>query len=168
MKLLIFRMGKSSKKNKSTTKNIGLNFERFLFFSFICIFMALIIVQAAMFNPSLSAFITKESNYDGRALQLEEYLYEEGDISIALCDGNCNEDIKVLVNGEEVAAFTDSVVDLKVKDMDVIEIDGSLVEGIEVEVVSASSNLSGAIEGKRILLDKNVKELLTVTLEQKE
>lgn len=168
MKFIVFRTSKPNNRSKSTKKNFGLNFERFLFFSFVCIFMALIMVQAAMFNPTISAFLTKDSSFDGRALQLEEYLYDEGEISIALCDGNSNEDIKVLVNGEEVAAFTDNVVDLKVKDMDVIEIDGSLVEGAEVEVVSTNGNFTENYEGKRVLLNKNVEKLLTVTLEHKE
>jgi|LSQX01.2.fsa_nt_gb hypothetical protein len=165
MKVLVFRIGKGNRKYKGIRKSSSIGFERLLFFLSICAFFVLLMVQAAMFNPSLRTFIVRDNALEGKPLEIEEYLYSEGRISIALCSGEPDENLKVLVNGTEVAAFINNVIELKVKNMDVIEIDGSVVEDAEVEVISASNNITGDGVGKRIQINSEMKKLMTIIIE---
>ncbi|MFZ5989775.1 MAG: hypothetical protein ACOYWZ_21990 [Bacillota bacterium] len=165
MKVLIFKAGKKEKKHVRKEKNPRFGFERVLFFSFVCIFLTLIAVQTAMMNPSVRTFLVDDSGLEGSPLSLEEYLYSEGEISLALCEGDYNEDLKVLVNGDEVAVFSDNVVNLMVKDGDVIEVDGSLAGEAEVEIISASENIANENIGKIVKVNSDVKELTKITIE---
>jgi len=74
-------------------------------------------------------------------LQFEEYLYSEGEISVALCSADVDENLKLLVNGEEVAVFSQNVINLKVKEGDVVSVDGSSTEEAEVAIVYATDNI---------------------------
>ena len=76
-----------------------------------------------------------------------------------------NEDLKLLVNGDEVAAFSQKLINIKVKHGDVISIDGSLAGESEVEIVSASTNIISNDIGKRIKVNSNVKQLTRIIIE---
>ena len=164
MKLLVFRTGKS-KKRSGSANNIKFNMERFLFFSCVFTFVALILIQAAMVNPSVRTFLVNDGELEGRPLEMEEYLYDEGQISIALCDDEPNEDLKVLINGVEAAVFSTSVIQLNVKDMDVIHIDASGVDEAEVEIISASENIKCDNMGKKIQLNSELKKLTRINID---
>ncbi|GAE89038.1 hypothetical protein [Acetivibrio straminisolvens] len=170
MKVVVFKAGKrKSKKPHSKAQAKAINprfgFERFLFFSFIILFAALVLVQAALMNPTARTFLINDTGLEGNPLKFEEYLYSEGEISIALYSADANEDLKVLINGEEVAAFSENVISLKVKEGDVVSVDGSTTEEAEVAIVSASDNIKLDNIGKRIKVNSEVKQLARIIIE---
>ncbi|HHV28881.1 hypothetical protein [Acetivibrio mesophilus] len=166
MKVVVFKTGKG-KGRKTTEKAINprFGFERFLFFSFIILFAALVLVQAALMNPTARTFLVNDTGLEGSPLQFEEYLYSEGEISIALCSADVNEDLKLLINGDEVAAFSENIINLKVKEGDVVSVDGSVTEEVEVAIVSASDNIKLDNIGKRIRVNSEVKQLARIIIE---
>jgi len=162
LKLLVFRYGR--KRNKKT--NIKINIERFLFLAFICTFITLVIVQVALMSPSIRTFLNVSNDYEGRPLGLEEFLYKEGEIAIGLVNGDSNPGLKVLINGDEVSQFDEKIINLKVKDGDVIEIDGSAVRGeAETEIVSKSDNIDVDCLGKTVKVQSNIKKLVKVIID---
>lgn len=165
MKVVVFSAGKKQKRSKAKSVNPGARFERVLFFLFVFLFVSLIVVQAAMMNPSIRTFFTGDTGLEGSPLQYEEYLYSQGEISVVLCNEDLNEDLKLLVNGDEVAAFSQKLINIKVKHGDVISIDGSLAGESEVEIVSASTNIISNDIGKRIKVNSNVKQLTRIIIE---
>lgn len=165
MKVVVFSAGKKQKRSKAKSVNPGANFERVLFFLFVFLFVSLVVVQTAMMNPSIRTFFTGDTGLEGSPLQYEEYLFGQGKISVALCNEDFNEDLKLLVNGDEVAAFSQKTININVKDGDVISIDGSLAGESEVEIVFASSNIKSGETGKRIKVNSNVKQLTRIIIE---
>ena len=110
MKVVVFKAGKNKKRPDKKTKNPRFGFERILFFSFIVLFTALVLVQTAMMNPSIRTFLVNDTGLEGSPLEFEEYLYSEGEVSIALYGEDSNEDLKLLLNGDEVAVFSNNIV----------------------------------------------------------
>lgn len=168
MKIVVFKAAKKKDKisKKSVSRFINFGIERVLFFAFVCIFIAIIFVQGTLLNPSLRPYLIKDEMADGRPLASEEYLYREGEISIALLESENNEDLKLLVNGDEVAVFNQNRITLSVKDGDVIEVDASLTEReTELEIISASENISGVEVGKKIKVNSNIEEITRISIE---
>jgi len=165
MKVVVFHAGKKQKRPKAKSVNPGARFERVLFLLFLFLFVSLVVVQTAMMNPSIRTFFTGDTGLEGSPLQYEEYLYSQGEISVALCNEDYNEDLKLLINGDEVAAFSQKTINIKVKDGDVISIDGSLAGESEVEIVFASSNIKRDETGKRIKVNSDVKQLTRIIIE---
>lgn len=168
MKVILFRAGKTRKKSDKTAyKIMNMGFEKVLFFAFICVFIALVFVQGLLMNPSLRTFLVRDSDINGRPLAQEEYMYKEGEISIALLESETNENIKLLVNGDEIAAFSENLVTLTVKDGDVIEADGTLLDGeTEVEIISATDNISGIEVGKKVKVNSNIEEISRISIKE--
>ncbi len=168
MKIVVFRARKEKKKvsQKSAMRFINYGIEKILFFAFVCIFIAIIFVQGTLLNPSIRNYLVKDEGADGRPLASEEYLYREGEISIALLESENNEDLRLLVNGDEVAVFNQNRITLSVKDGDVIEVDASSTEyETELEIISASENLSGVEVGKKIKVNSNIEEITRISIE---
>jgi len=160
MKLLMFRVN-AHKKNAYARRKI--NFERLLFFLFIISFAAMILVQAMLLNPSLRASLTFEEELEGTPLGVEEFLYNEGFIVLQIEGSVPGEDIKVLVNGEEYGSFKGGKLKVTVIDGDVIEIDGSSVQGeFDVVIESLSENISDELLGTRVTVFSNVKKLARI------
>lgn len=169
MKVVVFRAGKEKKKksDNSIKKFINFGFEKILFFTFVCLFIALVFVQGTLLNPSLRGRLVKDEGVNGRPIGSEEYLYNEGEISIALLASESNEDLKLLVNGDEVAVFNQNLITISVKDGDVVEIDASSTDyEAELEIISASENISGVEVGKKIKVQSNIEEITRVSIDE--
>lgn len=164
MRFLIYKVkGKGNEKRRST---FGVNIERVLFLSFIAVFVLLIAVQAALLNPSVRTFLTSDSEYEGAPLALEEYLFEEGELGLSLVNAESSPKLKVLVNGDEVANFSIKKIDIKVRNGDVVEIDGSQLKNpAEVEIFSKSDNVITDCLNKKIKVRSNITNLIKVNVE---
>jgi len=137
--------------------------ERALLIAFIAVFAVLIAAQAALTDSSVRIALNADDSLEGRPLGPEEYLYNEGEIVLKLIDGECGGEIKVLLNGTEASSFAEREVSLRVKDGDVIEIDGSLTpHGISVKTVSGSGGVSRDCIGKSITVNSNTKALVKI------
>ncbi|MCX7923280.1 MAG: hypothetical protein N3B21_14910 [Clostridia bacterium] len=162
MKFMFFKV-----KNKSQNgrKGIMLGIERILFFSFVVAFFAMIAVQTLLTLPSAKPIFSVKSDVEGAPLGIEEYLYKEGEIGLELLNSEGDENIKVLVNGDEVATFANKLVELTVRDGDVVEIDGSSSQdNASVEVVSKSENIGIDCIGKKVQVEANIKKLFNIKI----
>ena len=169
MKVIVFRARKERKKRSEimAKRLINFGFEKILFFTFVCLFIAIVFIQGTLLNPSLRSYLVKDDDVNGRPLGEEEYLYKEGEISIALLASESNEDLKLLVNGEEVAVFNQNLVTIPVKDGDVVEVDASSTDQEAVlEIISASENISGVEVGKRIKVNSNIEEITRISIKE--
>ena len=168
VKIVVFKAGKEKKKTSrnSTKRWINYGFEKILFFAFLCLVIAIVFIQGTLLNPSLRSYLIKDEEINGRPLGSEEYLYKEGVISIALLANENNEDLKLLVNGDEVAVFSQNLITLTVKDGDVIEVDASSIDNeAELEIISASENIAGVEVGKKIKVNANIEEITRISIE---
>lgn len=140
-----------------------LTIERMLFFLFITTFSLLVIVQAALTNPSVRTFLTSENELEGAPMEVEEFLYSEGTVSLKLMDKEADPDMRVLVNGETVAVFNTNIVEVDVKDGDVVEVDGSSsFNEVEVEIVDKSANVATECVGETVNIKSNIKKVTEI------
>lgn len=167
MKIIIFKAGKKHAKKDKPIKNkfFTFFFEKILIFVFILVFISLIVVQVAMINPKARAVLVNENTLEGSPLRVEEYLYKKGEIFISLKNENINKDINVLLNGDKIAAFTSNIIKLYVKDGDVIEIDSTMVDRAEVEIISASNNIVDRYKGIKLKLNSEIKQLIKIQID---
>ncbi|MCX7843166.1 MAG: hypothetical protein N2489_08850 [Clostridia bacterium] len=168
MKLVILRAKSNSKAgDKKRYNNERMNFERILFILFIISFSLLVIVQAALTNPTVRTFLTSDNEFQGTPMGVEEYFYDEGTISLRLVNAVYDENLKILVNGEIAAVFAQNVINLEVKDGDIVEIDGSSTQAEgEVEVVSKSDNIVSECVGKKVVVKSNIKKVADIKVKQ--
>lgn len=160
------RSRKNKKEKGYNVRGLRINFERLLFISFIVTFILLIFVQAALMSPSVRTFMSVNNGYEGVPLGPEEYLYKEGQLELETSETENAGELKILINGDEAAAFTSKNISINVKDGDVVEIDGSTVqESVEVGITSKSTNITSDCIGKRIRVKSNVKKLLKVKID---
>jgi hypothetical protein len=155
-------------KNKKKQRNaaFGVSVERMLFFSFIGTFILMILVQTALLSPSIRTYLSVDSEYEGTPLALEEYLFEDGALTLKLVNTEKNSLIKVLVNGDSVADFSINEVSIRVKDGDVVEIDGSQSKSAaEVKVISKTENVISDCLNKPVRVQANIKSLVKVRVD---
>lgn len=163
MKLVVYKV--NNKKSKGI-KSKSILFERILFISCIAVFAILVGVQGLMMNPSTSAYITVNSELDGTPLGAEEILYKQGQIELCMADDRTDENVKVLLNGEEVACFSESVLTIRVKDGDVVELDCSEAESENIVYVkSKSENIKNIDMNKKMKTKTGIIEVGKVKIE---
>lgn len=162
MKLILFNYKQFSRGRHKDQK---LNIERLLFLSCIIVFILMLFVQAALTSPSVRTFLNGQSTLEGQPLGVEEYMYAQGILGLQLISSQSNSELKILLNGEQFEVFNENVVNLSVKNGDVIEIDGSSVMGEnEVKIVSKSTNITNNCLNKNIKVNGNIKQLIKVTV----
>jgi hypothetical protein len=158
LKVLFFKFGKKQNSERAS-KNLNF-FEKLLFTAFIVCFIALIAVQITLSSPALRPLVSVDGRYEGNPLKTEEYLYDVGEVTIKLVKPEPENNIGILLNGEEAAVFSGNEVTLEVLDGDVIEIDASAAKSeIEVRITNVSDNLSRKYIGKSLTVKGSVKIL---------
>lgn len=163
MKFLLYRV---NTKKKKMEREFALNIERILFLSFIVTFVTMIIVQAALMSPAVRTSLAINDEFEGAPLGTEEFLYNEGKLVLQLLGGEANHNLKILINGDEAARFSDISLEIAVRNGDVVEIDGSDVhDEIEVAVVFKSDNVASDCLNKVVKVNSNVQRLLKVKVE---
>jgi len=162
MKVVMYRVkGRNDKKGLISS----IYLEKILFLSFVVVFLILVFAQVLLISPSVGTFAGQKNTPEGRMLGDEEYLYRQGKITIELLNKKADENIKVLLNGDEVSTFESNSVSLDVKNGDVIEIDGSTVqEPVEVAIIRKSDNISQECISSGITVDSEIKLLAHIRL----
>ncbi len=160
-------MGKRySKKPTLKKKLLGINIERVLLTFFILSFILLIISQMALTNPSMRAELFMNEEIEGTPLKSEEFLYKHGELTLKSLGKGNKQDAKILVNGDEKAVFLDDEITIKVRNGDIIEIDGSeLSDYIDIIVVSKSDNIKTDCLGQKFRIKSQVKKIIQVKIE---
>jgi hypothetical protein len=157
MKVMVLNFRKNKKISKARKT---INFERLMFKVFIAVFVVLLGVQAALMNPAIRSAVTVRNSMEGSPLGQEEYLYLEGSMELQLIGEENNPNLKVLVNGEEMACFDQGVVEIAVADGDIVELDGSeIANTAKVTVTSVSTNMEGDYKGRIYNVDNGIKRI---------
>lgn len=166
MKLKLFKFRKHKKDNDYIdTTDKGTAFENILFFMCILCFIILIAVQVVIANPSIREKFNLTDKSIGLPLNDNEYLYSQGQMTLRMVGENPDPTVKILVNGDEVAIFENSLMNIYVRDGDVVEIDGSqsLSEHI-VKIESVSANINSKSSVASVNVDSNIKRLVKVQI----
>lgn len=162
MKIFVYKV-KSQKK--PPRGKAALSIEKILFITFAITFTIMIIVQAALLNPDVRTFLAIDAGLEGSPLEVEEYLYEEGIVVLKLLNYESCHNLKVLINGDEWARFSEKELSLLVKDGDVIELDGSnFSKPVEVGIASNSSNVYLDSTDKEFKVNSTKKKLARVRI----
>jgi hypothetical protein len=163
MKMVYYKY-KNHKKDKGRMKTKG--FEKIIYIAVVVTFVVLVIVQAAMANPSVRTYLTVDGDYDGTALETEKYMYNNGKIGLVLLQGETDGSVKVLVNGNPIAVFSGKELSIDVKEGDVVEIDTSECDNpAQVSVATNSGSISSKCIGKMVEAFHEVKKLVRVEAE---
>jgi hypothetical protein len=112
-----------------------------------------LIFQAVLLIPGFRDAFIWQDEMEGAPLEREAYLFNKAKIQIKLSGDVRDENVKVLLNGDEVADFWENRVLLDIIDGDVIEIDGTASS-------SAYTGTVGVIPGEHTV--KSVDRFFTV------
>jgi len=163
LKVLVFRV---NSKKRIPRQNKKLDIEKLLFVSVLVTFTLLIVVQGALLDPAIRTFLAIDEQYEGTPLADEEFLYNEGVLYLQVADMKEHHNVKVLVNGDEVARFDEARLQITVRNGDVIEIDGTdAYETVEVVVKSGSENISRDCLNARVKVASDIRKLVRVKLD---
>lgn len=116
--------------------------ERLLKGAFLAFFILLVISQAVLTDPSIRSYLNREE-IDGVSMGSEAYLFEPCKMELKLNSSDYCPELRVMVNGEEAGAFSESTILLELKAGDVVELDASrLLLTAEVRITAVSSNIA--------------------------
>lgn len=158
-------MSKKEKNDKNHIAKKQMDFEWIIHASFVIVFLVLVMIQTAIFFPSIKSSVIEKDSAIGIPIGKEEYLYKEGSLVLTLIDFENYPVLKVLVNGEERAAFLEKTVTIYVKDGDVVELDGSGTNAnTSLAVTSISENMDEEYLGKTFIVGREVLKIFKVRL----
>jgi len=176
VKIIFFRAGKNKNKDLKSNKNkfkmffsnkkVKYGLEKAFTLSILLIFTLLVAFQIMLATPSTRQYMVLDSEYEGRPLRAEESLFNEGELELELQNMESDEGINVLVNGDAQAVFSTKNMYLKVREGDVVEIDGtqSANEAL-VRIVNSSENLKKQCLGKQVEVQADIKSLIQIKME---
>ncbi len=161
MKIKVFKF-----KNDSDNPDKNTLFENILFSTCILCFVVLILVQVVLVVPSLRNILHISDKSIGMPLNGDEYLYDQGQITLEMIGEEPDPTVRILVNGDNVAQFDSNEMTISVKDGDVVEIDGSqsLVEHI-VKVESVTTNINSHCTNAVANIQSNIKRLVKIQID---
>ncbi|HOV27633.1 MAG TPA: hypothetical protein PK566_14905 [Pseudobacteroides sp.] len=162
MKITGFKVTKDKSNQKKKIKSFS---EKAFVITFFILFASLILTQILLVSPTTRRFLVKDVEFEGSPLEVVENLYSEGELELELQNIQKDENINVLINGDEVAAFSDKSMVLKVRDGDVLEIDGTGTNNSAVvKVIKSSSNIENNCVGKEFTVGSELKNLFRVKI----
>ena len=146
-------------------ENIKIKWSTDLRSSLSALFFFLLFIQIIMLNDSVRSYLVGDYELEGRPLAVNEMLFNEGKLRLQLIAPVADQNIIVKVNGEEVASFQTNIVEIKVKDGDVLGISsiGSTQKG-EIEIVSKTPNIQNNCVGKKFRTDGDPKGTLRLKI----
>lgn len=158
MKFKVFDL----KKPENTEAKNG-RLENLLFGICILCFVILLAVQVVLVVPGFRDRLNFSDKSIGLPLNSDEYLYNQGQITLRMLDEQPDPTVYILLNGDSIGSFDNTVMNLSVKDGDVIEIDGSKsLTGHIVTVDSISSNINKHCKNATANVENNIKLLVKV------
>lgn len=160
MKIKTFRFCNSTEnKDKNTI------FENILFSTCIICFCVLILVQILLVIPSVRSSLNLSDKSVGSPLSSDEYLYNQGQMTLQMIGIEPDPLLCILVNGEPAAMFEKMEMSINVKDGDVVEIDGSQSQiGHIVKVEGITSNINSDCLNAVVTVEKDMRKLLKVRI----
>ncbi len=161
MKIKVFKF-----KGDTETEEKNTVFENILFSTCILCFVVLIVVQTILAVPSLRSLLHLTDKSLGLPLTGDEYLYNQGQITLNLVGEEPDPNLRILINGDAVGQFDSNEVVLNVKDEDVIELDGSQnASGHIVQVKAITTNISSKCKNAVLTTENKIKRLVKVQID---
>lgn len=165
MKLIVFKYSRDKLKGGNNGKSGRINYERILFTAVIVAFSILVLAQAALMNNTARTFISDTARYEGIPLEGQNALFEEGKLVLELTDDIDGSVLKVLVNGDETGNFSSRVLELTVKNDDVVEIQNPVKSTVlKIKIDNASDNIKGSFKGKVFNMKEGINKLVRIRL----
>lgn len=157
MKMSFFSFKDSKNKDKSRIIENG------IFLACILCFILLILVQTVLIIPNARNNLNLSDKSIGVPLNSDEYLYNQGQITIKMLGDDPDPMVRILINGDVVAMFENTSMNINVKDGDVIEIDGSQsLIGHIVKVESISTNIKSKCNLAVAKVETNLQNLVKI------
>lgn len=154
------------KKHWGNNKEKSTIFENLLFSTCIVGFVILVTIQVVLLIPSTRNIFKLTDNSIGVPLSKDDYLYNQGQITLKMIGTQPDPAVRVLVNGDDIAMFENLTMSISVNDGDVIEIDGSgSVLGHIISVESVSENISSQCSTAVARVESNIQKLVKVQVE---
>jgi len=161
MKTNVFRFKKGTVNNKDK----GTIFENLLFGTCIVCFIILVLIQIVLVIPSARDNLNLSDKSIGVPLSKDDYLYKQGQITLKMIGETPDSNVRILVNGDDIAMFENLMMNISVKDGDVIEIDGSQsLIGHIISVESLSTNISSTCSTAIARVESNIQRLVKVQI----
>jgi hypothetical protein len=158
MKIRVFKFKKDNEKNTVL--------ENILFSTCILCFAVLVLVQIVLAVPSFRSMLNLNDKSMGMPLNGDEYLYNQGQMTLKLISEEPDPTLKILVNGDNVAEFENTEMSINVKDGDVVEIDGSQsLIGHIVKVESITTNINDKCKNASANVSNTIKMLVKVQID---
>lgn|GEM_PF-2437817 len=128
----------------------------------LCIIL-LFAAQIGLNHKSVRTFFTDIEEYEGVNVDELDEIFKDSEISLQLLDVQPSDKIKILVNGMEINNFSESVVNIPIRNNCVIEIDGTGMDiPFRVKVIKVSKNLPEDLVGKEVTINSNISVLSKV------
>lgn len=90
-----------------------------------------------------------------------------GFLSLRLLDNPQGGKVKILVNGTEVAQFTDELLTVRVREKDLVEIDtAECPTNVALQIVATSDNLASPLKNKKITSNGNIIEVGKIKMKE--
>ena len=164
MKVIAFKFKGDKKITPDEQKPKIETYENLVFKVLFVCFVVLVTAQETLAIPTVRQKLNLNDKSIGTPLQQDEYLYNQGQLTLSIMDGNADPMVKILVNGDEVAFFENSSMAINVKEGDVVELDASSspIEHL-IKITSVTSNIENRCMGAYTEVDSNIKRLVKVT-----
>ncbi|MHB8063461.1 MAG: hypothetical protein ACYDG2_12650 [Ruminiclostridium sp.] len=157
IKVFKFRKGLESDKDRATV------FENLLFGTCIVCFVVLILIQIVLVIPSARESLNLSDKSIGVPLSKDDYLYNQGQVTLKMIGNDPDPMVRILVNGDAVAMFENLIMNIAVNDGDVIEIDGSSsLIGHIISVEAVSTNINSKCITSVAKVESNIQRLVKV------
>ncbi len=154
------------KKDSENNKDKSTIFENILFGTCILSFVILVAIQIVFLIPSTRNIFKLSDNSIGVPLSKDDYLYNQGQITLKMIGTQPDPTVRILVNGDDIAMFENLTMSINVNDGDVIEIDGSgSLLGHIISVESVSTNISSQCSTAVARVESNIQRLVKIQVE---
>ena len=132
---------------------LKMNFEKFLKISVISLFAIVILVQVVMSVPELNLYFCRITNTEYIETFSESELIKSSLVTLKINEPDSN--VIILLNGEEIACFTQNQINVSVFDNSVLEIDGRRAKKTFEVAIICDNDIRHNL-GETITVDKNI------------
>ncbi len=140
--------------------------EKLLTRLLIVLIAILFTAQIGLLNKSTDTFFSDIEKYEGIDINDINKMLTEGELTLELIGIEPSKEIKILINGYEKYEFNEKTIQVKAKNNNVIEIDGTKVKKpFTVKIIKASENIITSSLYKEALVQGNIIVLTRILLD---
>ncbi len=121
----------------------------------VCLAALVCAAQVGLKFTPLRNYLTNVDTLDGAVLAGTQPLINRGSVTLTLDDGKPSDDIEILINGDAVMPFDESVKSVEVSGQSVIEVRNLSGSAVTVSVGEVSDNLETVLNNECVTVDKS-------------